>query len=79
MPNKTTLEKLHYDLTQKFRTTKLNILQECGYSSESSYYAALKYPDKLSPAHRQVFAKHFGVTVDEIDFNDAKATKNLVA
>jgi len=79
MPTNKTLSQLHTDLVQLANTTKLAILKDLGYTSESSYYEALKNSHKLSPAHREVFAKHFKVDVNQIDWQDQPTTKNLVA
>lgn len=69
---KPTLKQLNDQLIEKPAAIRKAIMQELGFTSEATFYARLNHPERLTPAEQQVFAKHFGKTVEEINWRVKK-------
>lgn len=69
---KKTLKQLSEELKQQYNTTIQAIMSELGIGSTPTFYSKLNNPANLSPAEKQVFAKHFNTSVDAIDWQEKK-------
>lgn len=71
-----TLTELFEEIKNKYSAIQQSIMNDLGITTRQTFLNKIGSPDKLTTAERMIIAKHLGVSVENINWQDKK---NFVA